>query len=134
LIAGEQTMQWLRRVISPYSVNQLALACLPAALADRDYLDWYVAEVKAARAELAQTMTELSLEHWPSEANFILTRIGAGHGAFVKAMRARGILTRDRSADPGCDGLVRITVGTREQMQQARGAIEESLKEIGWRA
>jgi histidinol-phosphate aminotransferase len=134
LIAAEQTMQWLRRVISPYSVNQLALACLPAALGDRAYLDWYVAEVKAARAELAQALTELGLEHWPSEANFILTRIGAEHGAFVKAMRARGILTRDRSADPGCDGLVRITVGTREQMKQAREAIEESLKEIGWRA
>jgi len=87
-----------------------------------------------AYAELAQALTELGLEHWPSEANFILTRIGAEHDAFVKAMRARGILTRDRSADPGCDGLVRITVGTREQMQQAREAIEESLKEIGWRA
>jgi histidinol-phosphate aminotransferase len=134
LIAAEETMQWLRRVISPYSVNQLALACLPAALEDRAYLDWYVAEVKSARAELAQTLTEFGLEHWPSEANFILTRIGAQHGAFVKAMRARGILTRDRSADPGCDGMVRITVGTREQMQQARAAIETSLREIGWRA
>jgi histidinol-phosphate aminotransferase len=134
LIAAEQTMQWLRRVISPYSVNQLALACLPAALGDRAYLDWYVAEVKAARAELAQALTELGLEHWPTEANFILTRIGAGHATFVEAMRTRGILTRDRSADPGCDGLVRITVGTREQMQQAREAMERSLKEIGWRA
>ncbi|HEY2003445.1 MAG TPA: histidinol-phosphate transaminase [Acidobacteriaceae bacterium] len=133
LIAAEETMQWLRRVISPYSVNQLALACLPAALEDRAYLEWYVAEVKAARVELAQALTELGLEHWPSEANFILTRIGAGHSAFVKAMRSRGILTRDRSADPGCDGLVRVTVGTREQMQQARAAIEISLKEIGWR-
>ena len=134
LIAAEETMQWLRRVISPYSVNQLALACLPAALEDRAYLDWYVAEVKAARAELAQTLAEFGLEHWPSAANFILARIGAQHGAFVKAMRARGVLTRDRSADPGCDGMVRITVGTREQMQQARGAIEASLKEIGWHA
>ncbi len=134
LIAAEETMHWLRRVISPYSVNQLALACLPAVLKDHAYLDWYVSEVRAARTELAQTLTELGLEHWPSEANFILTRIGAAHGAFVKAMRSRGILTRDRSADPGCDGLVRITVGTREQMQQARVAIESSLKEIGWRA
>jgi histidinol-phosphate aminotransferase len=133
LIAAEETMQWLRRVISPYSVNQLALACLPAALEDHSYLDWYVAEVKGARKELAQALTELGLEHWPSEANFILTRIGSQHSAFVKAMRARGILTRDRSADPGCDGLVRITVGTREQMQQTRAAIEGSLKEIGWR-
>jgi histidinol-phosphate aminotransferase len=134
LVAAEETMQWLRRVISPYSVNQLALACLPAALQDRAYLDWYVAEVKSARAALARTLTEVGLEHWPSEANFILTRIGSEHRAFVQAMRAHGVLTRDRSADPGCDGLVRITVGAREQMQQARVAIERSLKEIGWRA
>ena len=132
LIAAEETMQWLRRVISPYSVNQLALLCLPAALEDHSYLDWYVAEVKNARRELAQALTEFSLEHWPSEANFILTRIGPEHGAFVKAMRTRGILTRDRSADPACDGLVRLTVGTREQMRQAKTAIESSLKEIGW--
>jgi histidinol-phosphate aminotransferase len=134
LIAAEETMQWLRRVISPYSVNQIALACLPTALQDRAYLDWYVAEVKASRTELALTLREFGLEHWPSEANFILTRIGSKHKAFVQAMRTRGVLTRDRSADPGCDGLVRITVGTREQMQQARVAIERSLKEIGWRA
>jgi histidinol-phosphate aminotransferase len=134
LIAAEETMQWLRRVISPYSVNQLALLCLPAALEDRAYLDWYVAEVKNARRELAQALTECGLEHWPSEANFILTRIGSEHGAFVKTMRTRGILTRDRSADPGCDGLVRITVGTREQMRQAKTAMESSLKEVGWRA
>jgi histidinol-phosphate aminotransferase len=133
LIAAEETMQWLRRVISPYSVNQLALACLPAALEDNAYLEWYVGEVKEARAELTRTLDEVGLEHWPSRANFILTRIGGQHSAFVKAMRERGILTRDRSADPGCDGLVRITVGTREQMQHARAAIETSLKEIGWR-
>ncbi len=134
LIAAEETMQWLRRVISPYSVNQLALLCLPAALDDRAYLDWYVTEVKSARREVAQALSDLGVEHWPSEANFILMRIGPEHGAFVKAMRARGILTRDRSADPGCDGLVRITVGTREQMRQAKTAMENSLKEIGWRA
>ena len=47
-------------------------------------------------------------------------------------MHARGVLVRDRSADPGCDGCVRITVGTREQMQKAAAAFCESLKEIGW--
>ena len=134
LIAAEETMQWLRRVISPYSVNQLALACLPAALEDAAYLAWYVEEVKAARAELAAALTELGLAHWPSEANFILTRVGPQHREFVAAMRSRGVLTRDRSADRGCDGLVRITVGTREQMRQARAAIAASLKEIAWHA
>jgi histidinol-phosphate aminotransferase len=33
-------------------------------------------------------------------------------------MRAAGVLVRDRSSDPGCDGRVRITIGTREQMRR----------------
>jgi histidinol-phosphate aminotransferase len=42
------------------------------------------------------------------------------------------VLTRDRSADPGCDGCVRITIGTREQMASAIVALRESLAEIAW--
>jgi len=38
-------MHWVRRVLSPYSVNSVALACLPSALRDTAYLDWYVGEV-----------------------------------------------------------------------------------------
>jgi histidinol-phosphate aminotransferase len=42
------------------------------------------------------------------------------------------VLTRDRSKDQGCDGCVRLTVGTRAQMKQAVGAMTEALNEIGW--
>lgn len=132
LIASEELMRWMRRVISPYSVNQLALACLPAAIEDRAYLDWYVAEVKAARAELELSLTQWGLKFWPSAANFVLTRVGDKHAAFVDRLRQRGVLVRDRSADPGCDGHVRITVGTRDQMRVAHTAIAETLKEIRW--
>jgi histidinol-phosphate aminotransferase len=42
-------------------------------------------------------------------------------------MRAAGVLVRDRSSDPGCDGRVRITIGTREQMRHAIAALNEVL-------
>lgn len=132
LAAHEGSMRWLRRVISPYSVNSLALACLPAALNDEAYIDGYVTEVLAARAELAAALEDMGVRYWPSEANFILTHIGSLHAEFSRAMRARGILVRDRSADPGCDGCVRITIGTRGQMQRAVQAMVESLREIEW--
>ncbi|HEX3472905.1 MAG TPA: histidinol-phosphate transaminase [Silvibacterium sp.] len=132
LAAGEEQMQWLRRVISPYSVNSLALACLPAALDDRAYVDWYVGEVLAARGELTAALDRMSVRYWPSEANFVLTRIGPLHAEFCRAMRARGVLVRDRSSDPGCDGCVRITIGTRQHMQRGVQAMEESLREIEW--
>lgn len=127
LAAPREIMRWVRRVLSPYSVNSLALACLPAALEDADYLDWYVAEVLAARAEFEATLDEDGLRRWPSRANFVLVDIGQQHKEFVRLMSAAGVLVRDRSSDPGCDGRVRITIGTREQMRQAVTALNNTL-------
>ena len=128
LLAGsEEAMRWVRRVLSPYSVNSLALTCLPAALEDTAYLDWYVNEVLAARERFEQALDVAGLRRWPSRANFILAEIGSKHAEFVRRMRDRGVLVRDRSADPGCDGRVRITIGTQEQMEQAIAALHQTL-------
>ena len=131
LLAGPVAlMRWVRRVLSPYSVNSIALACLPPALADTAYIDWYVSEVLAGRADLEAALDNVGIRRWPSRANFILVDIGPQHREFVRLMRAAGVLVRDRSNDPGCDGRVRITVGTREQMKQAVTALNDAVAEL----
>jgi len=128
LLAGPvELMRWIKRVLSPYSVNSLALACLLPALEDTVYLDWYVAEVLAARAEFETALDAAGVRRWPSRANFILIEIGALHKEFTRLMSAAGVLVRDRSSDPGCEGCVRITIGTREQMRQAAAAFNRVL-------
>lgn len=128
LLAGSaELMKWIRRVLSPYSVNSLALACLPPALEDTRYLDWYVSEVLAAKAEFEAALDKLKVRRWPSRANFVLVDIGPQHAEFVRRMKAAGVLVRDRSNDPGCDGRVRITIGTREQMQSAIAALHATM-------
>jgi len=126
LLAGAtDLMRWVRRVLSPYSVNSVALACLQAALSDTAYLEWYAHEVLAARGEFEAALDQAKLRCWPSRANFILVDIGSQHTEFVRRMHAAGVLVRDRSSDPGCDGRVRITIGTREQMQHAAAALSD---------
>ena len=127
LAGAEERMRWVRRVISPYSVNSVALACIPAALKDSAYIGWYVDEVVAARAEFEAALDRCGVRRWPSRANFVLVFIGAKHSEFVRGMSAAGVLVRDRSNDPGCDGCVRITVGTREQMRGAAAALEQVM-------
>jgi len=128
LLAGPyELMRWIRRVQSPYSVNSIALACLPPALADTSYLNWYVSEVIEARAFFEAALDAAGVCRWPSRANFILVEIGPRHAEFVRLMRAVGVLVRDRSSDPGCDGRVRITIGTREQMKHAIAALNETM-------
>jgi histidinol-phosphate aminotransferase len=90
-----------------------------------------VGEVLAARSEFEAAVDRLKIRRWPSRANFILVEIGARHEEFVRLMRAAGVLVRDRSSDPGCDGRVRITIGTREQMKHAAVALNEALTALG---
>jgi histidinol-phosphate aminotransferase len=128
VLAGSiEQLRWMRRVASPYSVNSVALACIPAALNDTAYLNWYVSEVLAAREEFESAIDAAGLRRWPSHANFVLVYIGAEHREFVRQMNSAGVLVRDRSNDPGCDGCVRITIGTREQMRRAAEVLNEVL-------
>lgn len=130
LVGPVELARWIRRVLSPYSVNSLALACLPPALEDSAYLDWYVGEVLGARAEFEIALDRAGVRRWPSRANFILVEIGSKHREFVRLMSAGGVLVRDRSNDPGCDGCVRITIGTRAQMREAAIRLNETLKQL----
>src|SRR5262249_23385572 len=112
LMGGSIAMEAVRKVASPYSVNAVALACLPEALRDRDYVEGYVREVCAGRPRLQEELDRLGIPFWPSRANFVLLYMGAANSAFIRGMRERGILVRDRSRDPGCEGCVRITLGS----------------------
>jgi histidinol-phosphate aminotransferase len=47
-------------------------------------------------------------------------------------MHSRGILLRDRSADPGCEGYVRITVGVEDHVTRGIAALRESLAAMNW--
>lgn len=131
LVGGAEQMKAVRRVTSPYNVNAVALLALPAALADGEYIAGYVEQTKQGRARLAQALDRLGIRYWPSQANFLLIFIGERHRDLVAAMRQRGILVRDRSSDPGCDGCVRITIGTTKQMDKVLPALEQVVAEFG---
>src|ERR1035441_9659383 len=133
MLAGSaELLKYVRKVSSPYNVNGVALDCLPVALADDAYVQWYGTQVNAGRVRMMEGLRSLGVDFFPSHANFVLMKIGAKHAELVKAMRARGVLLRDRSTDPGCDGYVRITVGVEEHVMRGLAALKESLAEIGW--
>ena len=131
ILAGpREQMPMVRRVSSPYSVNAVALLALPEALVDGEFIANYVAQVRAGRARLENELQRVGISCWPSEANFVLMSIGERHRDFVTAIRQRGILVRDRSSDPGCEGCVRITVGTTTQTERLLAALREVVSEL----
>jgi histidinol-phosphate aminotransferase len=131
LAGAAEAVTVLRRVSSPYNVNAVALRILPAALNDEEYVSTCVAEVSRGRERFAAALQALGIPSCPSQANFLLIRIGSRHQEFVAAMRRRGILVRDRSSDPGCEGWVRITIGSQQQTDaliEAMAAIAAELQ------
>jgi histidinol-phosphate aminotransferase len=113
-------------------VNGVALDCLPSALADEEYLAWYVEQVRIGRERMMRGLGELGVPFFPSQANFVLMNIGSLHKELVATMRTHGVLLRDRSADPGCAGFVRITIGVEDHVTRGLAALKAALSEIGW--
>ncbi len=132
ILAGDTAqMEMVRRVASPYNVNAVALAVLPEALQDQEYVEHYVNEVQRGRELLQQELKALHLRYWPSRANFVLVRVGPAYAEFIQALRTHGILVRDRNTDPACDGCVRLTVGSLEHTQTLIVALREVVGKLG---
>ena len=125
VVGHPATIDPMRQVVSPFNLNAWAAAAIPAAIADRDYREWYVAQAAASRSLLAETCARLGLQTWPSAANFLLVRVGDRAREIVAGLAARDVLVRDRSRDPGCEGCIRITAGLVDDTRRAIAALEE---------
>jgi histidinol-phosphate aminotransferase len=130
LAGSANQMEMVRRVSSPYNVNAAALAVLPVALSDQQYVADYLRQVFDGRLLLQSLFAELELHYWPSLANFVLVRIGPQYRDFIDALQRHGILVRDRNSDPGCEGCVRITIGNAEQNHKLFTAVRETFREL----
>jgi histidinol-phosphate aminotransferase len=133
LMGNTDQMGVLRRASSPYNLNSVALACLPDALADQSFMNDYAGQALDGRSKLEAELELWGVRFWPSRANFVLMHLGERRKELISAMRARGILVRDRSSDYGCNDCVRITVGIREHNQRLIASLREVFAEIGLR-
>ena len=84
----------------------------------------------AAARPWSRSLGIFGLHYWPSRANFVLVRVGSSSAEFIQALRAGGILVRDRSSDPGCEGCVRLTVGSREHTRTLIGALRDVVERL----
>jgi len=127
VVGDEAVIARLRRSLPPYSINVAAAVALEAALGDRAHLDAYRAQVRESKGRVYAVCDRLGLGYWPSEANFVLIRVGDRATAIVEALRQRRIFVRDRSSEPGCAGCIRITAGVVAHTEQALAALEDIL-------
>lgn len=116
----------LERIRHPYNVNAAAMAAALATLEDLETVRANVARLIAERERLREALAALPwFEPLPSQANFILCRVGPRTAQIVvDALARRGILIRHFS-DPVMAGYVRISVGRPEQNERLLAALRE---------
>ncbi len=127
LIGPAATIDPLRAIVTPYTINSAAAIALPVALDDTEHYDSYCAQVRESKALLYAELDRLRIKYWPSAANFVLVRLGSGPARVVRELAARGIFVRDRSAERGCEGCIRVTTGLVEHTRAFITALEEVL-------
>ena len=126
IFSAAQNVRWMKKAQSPYSVNMLAAVAASVAVDDRDSVARYVGEVLAAREMAYVGLERLGVPYYPSQANFVLFRAGDRAIPIRDALRERGVLIRDRSYEiPGC---VRVTIGTRDQVERFLTELEKQWK------
>jgi histidinol-phosphate aminotransferase len=118
LFGNRELIAEIRKTQPPFAVNSAAMIAAEAAIQDTSYIRRYVREVRLARKELATALAGQGIKVFPSGANFLLADFGSRAPAILRALARQGILLRDRTADFGRGGYVRITVGTRPQMRR----------------
>jgi len=123
LFSRAENVAYLRKAQSPYSVNQLAALAARAAVRDPDYVREYVEEVLAARDVLCEGLRRMGIFFYPTYGNFVLFRAGNRAIELRDKLRTQGVLVRDRSYEIA--GAVRVTVGTRAQVERFLKALKE---------
>lgn len=114
--AGAGLAAALNRVRQPFNVNAIGQAAALAALDDREFTERCARENRAGRAQLEAGLGALKLEVVPSEANFVLVKVGAGARLF-DGLQRRGVIVRPM-ASYGMPEWLRITVGTQAQNER----------------
>ena len=110
-----------------YNVDGISQRIASAAFADHAYAADTWARVRAERDRLSKDLAALGLSSEPSQANFLLSKVGGRFPGGAKQvqdeLRQRGILVR-HFGDARLDGFLRITVGTPDENDRLLNALE----------
>ena len=116
VIAGAESLSYLRRAMPPFPVNLAALVAAQAAVRDGATIRAYVREILRIREWFEKELHDLGVKTFSSAGNFLLANFGTGGPRLFQRLEREGILLRERTNDLGA-GFVRITIGTRAEME-----------------
>jgi len=113
-VADASIASCIERTKQPFSVNMAALTAAKAVLADENYVARVLESNKQGRDFFYSLFKELGLSFLPTEANFVLVRIGPDAEGLTRRLFEKKILVRWMGAYE-LPEYIRVTVGTMEE-------------------
>jgi histidinol-phosphate aminotransferase len=108
---GEASLiAFLERTKQPFSVNMMALIAAQAALSDGAYLKKVLRNNRNGMLFFSKALKELSVEFIPSEANFLLVKLGKEAEGITKRLFDEKVIVRWMGAY-GLPDFIRVSVG-----------------------
>jgi len=112
---------YLERARHPFNVNLLSETAALAALDDEDHVERTLRVNREGVEQLGRELGALGIQVWPTDANFLLARTGAGS---YELLLREGVIVRPMGGF-GLPELVRITVGTAGENEKLVKALQK---------
>lgn len=126
-IGDPELLQLLRRLQQPFSISSVAQAAAIAALGDRDFAERTRKLNAEERTRLSAGLREREIEQVPSQANFILLKVGDGAGIARKLMQ-RGVIVRP-VGNYGLPEWIRVSIGLPHENDRFVAALDAVMSE-----
>jgi histidinol-phosphate aminotransferase len=129
MVASPDVVAACELVTLPYHLDAVKQAAGRLALQFEEAMQARVAVLREERGRIAAAFAEMSVETWPSDANFILFRPTDRSARQVwQSLLDRSVLVRDCSEWPGLTGCLRVTVGLPEENDRFLAALHAALE------
>jgi histidinol-phosphate aminotransferase len=131
-LAGSKIwLEQLEKLRLPYNVGVLPQLVTELLLANHDVLLQQAEQIKLDRAWLYERLVgTVDVHAYPSEANFILFRVGQATKVF-EGLKQRGVLIKNlNGGHPALIDCLRVTVGTPEQNEAFVVALQDTINHL----
>ncbi len=115
-IASKEIIAVLNKIKPPYNVNELTQARAMKRILDKPRVNFEVAEIQDQKKLLLSALPQIAFIKtiFPSDANFLLVKVDDANKRYEQLL-TKGVVVRNRSAQPRCENTLRLTVGTADE-------------------
>ena len=114
--ASEGIITVLNRIKPPYNVNELTQKRAFSMIKDLGLVEEQISEILKQRKDLVAQLGQIGFieKIYPTDANFILVKVDNADERYRQILD-RGVVVRNRSAQPLCENTLRFTVGNPQE-------------------